>query len=330
VRIAVFANGKEMSSHYRAFEPMIALTNRGHSVWINHVDGSFAPEMADADVALISRWQGVGAKKLMQGLHRAGIAVVWVHDDAVDLDPNLNPRALEVQQRRAEIRALLELADAIATTSEPLAASYREMGGEPVHVIENYLGEHYAGLATRPHEGLVIGWAAWVDHQADWKALGLHETFLRLLERHPNIRAASVGMIDLGLPRERYSRSPEVPFEQLGQALTAFDIGIAPIVDMPFNRARSNIKVKEYSAVGIPWLASPIGPYASLGEQQGGRLVPDDRWYDALDELIRNGRARRKLAKRARKWAAEQMLDKHTDRWEAVLREAIERRRAVR
>jgi glycosyltransferase involved in cell wall biosynthesis len=319
-----------MSSHYRAFEPMIALAGRHHSVWINDVDGSLAPEMLDADVALISRWQGIGAQKLAEQLHRAEIAVVWGHDDAVELDPSRNPRALEVQKRKTEIRTMLGLADVVVTTSEPIAAAYREMGGSSVHVIENYLGEHYAELERRPHDGLVIGWAAWIDHQADWRALGLHATVSRLLEAHPHVRVASVGKIDLGLPRERYARSPAVPFEQLGEALTAFDIGIAPIVDHAFNRSRSNIKVKEYAAAGLPWLASPIGPYGDLGEKQGGRLVPDDRWYEALDELVRNDRMRRKLAKRGRRWAGEQMLAKHVDAWEDALHEAIERRRGAR
>ncbi len=321
-----------MSSHYRAFEPIIALTRngRGHSGWINDVNGDVAPEMADADVALISRWQGIGAQKLAESLHRAGIAVVWGHDDAVELNPTLKSGALQLQKTQAEIRAMLKLADGVVTTSEVIAERYREMGGDDVRVIENYLGEHYADLERRPHTGLIVGWAAWIDHQADWKALGLHETFTRLLATHPHLHVASVGMVDLQLPRDRYSRSPEVPFEQLGQALTSFDVGIAPIVDHAFNRARSNIKLKEYAAAGIPWLASPIGPYADLGEKQGGRLVPDDGWYDALDDLIRNERARRKLAKRARKWASEQMLSKHTDKWEAALTEAIERRRRAR
>ncbi|MCX6521415.1 MAG: hypothetical protein NTZ21_12190, partial [Actinobacteria bacterium] len=29
-----------------------------------------------------------------------------------------------------------------------------------------------------------------------------------------------------------------------------------------------------HAAAGTPWLASPIGPYAGMGEAQGGRLVP--------------------------------------------------------
>jgi glycosyltransferase involved in cell wall biosynthesis len=330
VRIAVFANEQEMSSYYRAFEPVHALGDRGHEALINGRDGTAAPEMLDFDVALISRYQGMGAQKLAEQLRRAGLAIVWGHDDAVERDPNLNPRALNVQRRKAEIRAMLALADVVVTTSESLAETYREMGARSVHVIENHLGDHYADLHRPPHDGLVLGWAAWIDHQADWKQLGLHATVSRLLDAHPQLRVESVGLIDLGLPSERYTRTDAVPFEQLGRQLVRFDIGIAPIVENPFNRARSNIKVKEYAAAGVPWLASPIGPYAELGEKQGGRLVPDDRWYEALHELISSGRLRRKLAKRGRRWAEEEMLARHAGEWEAAFTEAIERGRTRR
>jgi hypothetical protein len=319
----VFANEGEMSSYYRAYEPLEALATHGHQAIVNGRDGTVTPAMLDCDVALISRWQGRGALRLVEQLRRGGLAVVWGHDDAVEHDPNLNQRALEVQRRRAEITAMVNAADVVVTTSERIAAQYRTMGAAAVQVIENYLGPHYAGLQPTPHDGIVLGWAAWIDHQADWKALGLHAVVSRLLDAHPRLRVESVGMIDLQLPRERYLRSPPVAFEQLGAALTRFDVGIAPIVDNPFNASRSNIKVKEYAAAGVPWLASPIGPYAGLGEKQGGRLVPDDRWHEELDRLIRDARARRKLIKRGQKWAATQTIAANAEQWERALAEAI-------
>jgi len=33
-------------------------------------------------------------------------------------------------------------------------------------VIENHLGPHYADLRPEPHDGIVLGRAAWSDHQA--------------------------------------------------------------------------------------------------------------------------------------------------------------------
>ena len=100
MRIAVFANENEMSSFYRAIEPVHALAARGHGALINGHDGTVAPEMLDYDVALISRWQGKGAQKLAEQLRRAGLAIVWAHDDAVERNPDFNPGALRVQRTR--------------------------------------------------------------------------------------------------------------------------------------------------------------------------------------------------------------------------------------
>ncbi len=34
------------------------------------------------------------------------------------------------------------------------------------------------------------------------------------------------------------------------------------------------MKLKEYAGAGAPWLASPIGPYAGLGEEQAAGSSP--------------------------------------------------------
>ena len=43
------------------------------------------------------------------------------------------------------------------------------------------------------------------------------------------------------------------------QRIKAFDIGVSPMVDHPFNVAKSAFKVKQYLSCGVPVLASPIG-----------------------------------------------------------------------
>lgn len=330
MRIAVFADAAETSCHYRAIEPMLELARNGHDVRINGRDGEISPEMRSFDVVVISRYVGAEAQRIAQELRDAGLAVVWECDDAVTLAPELSPSALKIQRRRSEVQAMVRLADVVTTTSEPLAGHFRALGAERVHVVENYLGGHFARLRRDPHDGLVLGWAAWADHQADWRQLGLRETVTRLLDAHPQLRVESVGLVSLNLPRDRYRQSDVVPLDRLGSQLTRFDIGIAPIVDTPFNRSRSNVKVKEYAAAGAAWLASPIGPYERLGRKQGGQLVPDDGWYAAVDELLAKPRLLRKLAKRASKWGASQLLADNTSPWEAALAEAVERARANR
>ena len=328
MRIAVFAQERNVSSHYRAIEPMEALAARGHGVLLDG-DPSLtpAPEARACDVAVISRYQGKAAQRLVEALRAAGLAIVWDHDDAVALSHRLNPGALQVQRRRSELATILALTDVVTTTNPMLAEHFRELGAQSVHVIENYLGEYFADVGRAPHDGVVLGWAAWSDHQVDWQELRLREMVERALEAHPQLRVESIGPINLGLPPERYSQIGVVPLPELGRNLARFDIGIAPIADRPFNRARSNVKLKEYAGAGAVWLASPIGPYVGHGEKQGGQLVADERWADAIGELVAKPRLLRRLARRGRRWAESQLIGRNTAPWEAALTEALERAR---
>src|SRR5262249_10043216 len=128
---------------------------------------------------------------------------------------------------------------------------------------------------------------------------------------------------------ERSSHVSVVSMMDLTREATSFDIGIAPLADIPLNRARSNIKLKEYAAAGLPWLASPTGPYAGMGEKQGGRLVADDRWCEELLRLVDKERDRRKLAKHASKWVAGETLERNAHRWEELFAETVERVRST-
>ncbi len=59
-----------------------------------------------------------------------------------------------------------------------------------------------------------------------------------------------------------------------------------------------------------------------MGERQGGLLVPDDGWHDAIERLVLDARARRKLAKRGAKWVKDEHVDAHARAWEEALRDA--------
>lgn len=328
MRIAVIARAQDMSSYYRAYEPVEALGRRGHSSVITAGDGAPTAGTFDCDVALISRWIGKGTEQLVRQLRRAGVAVVWQIDDAAEQSTFVRRTPQRTRELTMQVLAMLRLADVIVTTTEPLLAHFERRTSTPIHVVDNYLGPQFGGnIARDPHPGLVLGWAAWVDHQADWRVLGLQKAVIRLLDAHPEIHVESLGPIDLRLPPARYTQTPPVRFEHLAPRLARFDIGIAPIANTRFNAGRSNIKVKEYAALGIPWLASPIGPYEGLGEEQGGRLVADDRWYEELDAIVRDEDARRKLARRGRAWAHTQTIDRNTEPWEEAFHHAIERAR---
>ena len=87
------------------------------------------------------------------------------------------------------------------------------------------------------------------------------------------------------------------------------------------------MKLKEYAAAGAMWLASPVGPYLGMGEEQGGLLVGDDDWLGALEALLTDADRRRALTERAGAWARGETIRAGAARWQAAYREAVERAR---
>jgi glycosyltransferase involved in cell wall biosynthesis len=328
VRIAALTNPDLVNSNYRAYQPMMALRRQGHELLLNERDRPIRPQtLLEVDVVHMHRIAIPEIQQLIGRVRAAGVGIVWDNDDDVTAVPRSNPLyarfgGYRSRDMRAGVRAMVRLADVVTTPSAVLADQYRELGAEQVRVLENYMPAEFAKVRPAKHRGIAIACLAALEHQVDYQELGLRDVLLRLLDAHADLRVTSFGL-GLGLGHERYEHVPEVPFLELAKTFSRFDIGIAPLVDIPWNRARSNVKLKEYASAGIPWLASPVGPYRGMGEQQGGRLVPDDGWHEALERLIASGRERRKLAKRAARWVSGEGIEQHAGRWEATLRDAI-------
>jgi glycosyltransferase involved in cell wall biosynthesis len=335
VRIALLSNPDLVNSNYRAWLPLRALERRGHELIENTRERPLpAPLLLDLDVVHVHRVTTPELLVIARELHAAGVGLVWDNDDDVTAVPKTNPLYAQFGGHRsrealAAVREMVRLADVVTTPSETLAEQYRELGARDVRVLENYLPRNFLKVRNHKHEGVVVMCLAALEHQVDYQQLGLRDTLARLLDAHPELRVVSFGL-GLGLPSERYENVKSVAFLDLARRLSFADIGIAPLVDIQWNRARSNVKLKEYGAAGLAWLASPVGPYLEMGERQGGRLVPDDRWYEEIERLVVDRRARRKLAKRAHRWARGEGVERHAERWEAALRDAMERARARR
>ncbi|MDW5594652.1 hypothetical protein VSS74_09915 [Conexibacter stalactiti] len=323
MQIAAYANQDVPSSHYRAYQPMIELDRRGHQIDLRLTAADLEGPLPECEVAFLARYREPEARELVRALQAQGTTVVWDCDDDV-VSVRLDGDA-EAQAYLADLREMIQLVDVVTTTRDELGDIFLREGARAVITIPNYLAAPNLGLGRRHHEGIVIGWIAWIDHQKDWDLLGLDEVFKELLDRHEDLHVESVGPIDLRLGGDRYNRRPTVTFPELGPAIAGFDIGIAPLAtEIEANFSRSDIKLKEYAVAGVPWLASPIGPYEGMGEEQGGRLVGDDDWFDAVDQLVRDGRGRRKLAKKGQRWGREHVLAHHVDVWEEVFYEAVE------
>jgi glycosyltransferase involved in cell wall biosynthesis len=323
MRIGVIWDGNS-NAHYRAIIPLREMEKRGHEVVWPADRKTGAPDLrwlASCDVVHVFRRSDPGTLKVLGELAKDGTAITWDNDDDLSALPEESPsfkQAGGLKARKiysATVKAA-RMATVVTTPSELLAEKYAAAGAQQVEVMPNLLSPDALERRGERHEGVVIGWVAGLEHTADARRLRLAEVLRRVLAADPQIRVESIG-VDLSL-RERYRHDAFVHFVRLPERMARFDIGIAPLADIPFNRARSDVKLKEYAACGIPWLASPVGPYEGLGEQEGGQLVADDDWERALLELAGSARRRRRLARRGRKWAKKNTIEAGADDWERL------------
>lgn len=336
MRIAFLARPRSGNGFYRGFGPMSALAARGHQVRPLPVENDLPQQtgpLGDIDVLHIHRFSEDRTWRIAREARAQGAAVMWDQDD----NQAATPRGVaydrlwngfEGERRLTRMRRLWRLVDLVTTPSEALAEQLGREGAPPAVVIPNYLPDEFLGPDRVPHRGITIGWTAGLEHAADAQRVPILQALQRLLDERDDVNVVSFGL-RLGLRSNRCFHLLNVPLPALTRQLAEFDIGIAPLSDIEFNRSRSNVKLKEYAAARVPWLASPIGPYTGMGEKQGGRLVADDRWHDELVRLIERPKERRKLAKRGEKWVAGETLSRNAQAWEDALGRAVERARTA-
>jgi hypothetical protein len=329
MRLAVFCKDTA-NGYYRGILPMSALERLGH-----HVTWPGAPAFVQLEQRL-PNWQLLHLHQLLQHdavdqidrLQRNGIAVVWDTDDDLSAVPKSSPGYRRLGGKRgikrhfAESVQIAKMVNLLTTPSAHLADVYRNEGVERVAVIGNYLTSGDVSVARTRHAGIVIGCTAAVEHSIDLEKLKIGKALQRVLDENEGVRVIALG-VDLGVRHHRYTRHLGVQINELIRFESIFDIGIAPLIDSPLNRSRSDIKIKEYAAAGAMWLASPRGPYVGLGEAEGGQLVGDDEWYDVLSTFVCNAERRLELTKRARAWAKRNTIETHVKEWENAFRGAI-------
>ncbi|HET6183054.1 MAG TPA: glycosyltransferase [Acetobacteraceae bacterium] len=278
------------------------------------------------------------AEALIAHCRRAGIRLVYdLDDDLLHLPADHADHAL-LRGRAGTVRRLLRGAD-VVWASTPALAERLKPGGNAALVVPNALDERLwfpsrtrmQAVRQGPVRLLLMGTST---HDAD---LALVEAAVeRVLRRHPGRMTVDViGMTARAdLPRwlKRMSPPGAAAYSYPGFvnwiiAAGPWDVGLAPLADTSFNRAKSALKALDYAALGLAVLASDVEPYrGSIADGPGGILVPHDpaAWEEAIERLVRLGRTRRNLAAGGRAAVvAEHTLAARAPLWQAALRAAL-------
>lgn len=348
MRVALFPSDRGACAHYRIEEPARVAALEGVEVEHCGIDLTVetrvypggrrtnVPADLDAEVYVISRPASVQNVSLVRWWKRQGHAVVVDVDDDLTALPAHNPCRAAFERPDCHWRNLLQacgIADLVTVTTPELAERFAPHGR--VAVLPNCVPEAMLAL-PRSSDGQTLGWGgAQIVHRGDLEVSGA--AVAEALERtgwgfkvigEPDDVARSLGVDEL-------RSTGRLPLEQWHCELGSLDVGIAPLADCIFNRAKSYLKPLEYAARGVPCVMSPTPAYEALAAQGIGVLAaPRTRnWRSALLALMRDEDNRRTFAEQGRATVAERLTyERNGWRWAEAWEQALSnsrRRHAV-
>ena len=294
----------------RLVQPFDAMAAMHPDVLVEVVDLE-AALARDADVLVCQRHVTADlatAERLIEHCRANGMKLIYdLDDDLVSIPPS-HPEVDRLEGLAAIVRRFLESADRawLATPelqrrlapklcdSEVVANRHDEriwrhtskraevMGSQAVRIV-------YMGTATH-------------DEELDFLQ-PIAESLQRQFGRQ--VRFDVVGVASRGqLPRCFHRVTPEEG--RAAQTYPGFvewfcrqhwDIAVSPLIDSPFNRCKSAIKLFDYAAISLPVVASQHAEYdAAFGGDHGVRLVENTvtAWCDALSRLVVDAEGRRR------------------------------------
>lgn len=234
-----------------------------------------------------------------------------IDDDLLGLAHSNHPER-EFYAGHSQSISRMVLNAALVTVSTPKLAHRLEGMNPNLLVRENKLAQSFVRElpTTRSKRPIGIVYMGTRTHAADFELV--EDALIKIKKNYGNkVKVYIIGVtndsishrhFDILTPPHEVARSYPLFMHWLG-SLGCFDIGIAPLVDTPFNVCKSDIKFLDYTAIGIPTVASGNSPYShSIKDGVNGLLIDNtqEAWFNALSGLIDYAEKRDNLLDAAR------------------------------
>lgn len=257
------------------------------------------------DVVLVQRvLLPIGLQRILRRCCRVLLfdfddAIYTTHAGAIDAVPHAAERFAH----------MLGLVDAAVVSTEPLAERARRHCRRVFVIPSSVDCERYRPRGSAPPENRATPRAAPQTVTVGWIGQPSTAVYLdavlpllrRLAAADANLRIRLVG----AAPESASGLAECVPWSHDSELaeLARFDIGIMPLSDDEWARAKAGYKILQYFACGIPAVASPVGVNTRLVSpgETGFLASTEDEWTAALLHLIRDPAARRRMGQSARR-----------------------------
>lgn len=306
--------------YYRIRQPLGELGAHGHDTRCESAKTDVIADGVDLIVGqmLGSREEGPKVHSWWRKLAKQCRRVYELDDDPFEVEGH-NPAFAFYRGNLSHdsLTHCIETADLVTASVEPLAERMRKINPNVV-VLKNRIDEAMLSIQRPRRDKVTIGWAGGSSHEQD-----LHEATYGLRKTLDHNRNAEAHFIGCDFRRVvsrplRFTNWAHNVFDYY--KLIDFDIGIAPLRATRFAECKSAIKALEYSALGIPVVASDVAPYRDfvIDGVTGYLVSRDHEWAARLRELVNDTAMREEMGAKAKAHASEWTIQKGWREWEAA------------
>jgi glycosyltransferase involved in cell wall biosynthesis len=267
-------------------------------------------QINQAEIVVFQRPTELSHLKLMKYAKDLGKKIVQTADDNYIDIPEWNSGYQYYSTRQGIVKETFRLCDAMDVTTPALKKLYSEFCPK-VEILPNSIDVEILDYTvpmgtfeTFDRAGKKLTQEQYLEKRAGkklilWGGSPTHEKDLELivgaarrLSRTENVVFAFVGYVHKALleivPADRLiliGLVPAMQYYSLYKGIKA-DIGLAPVVDVPFNHGKSNLKAIEYAALRVLPVMSDIVTYQ--GAAPRGIYSKNDElsWYSSIIKAI--------------------------------------------
>jgi glycosyltransferase involved in cell wall biosynthesis len=201
-----------------------------------------------------------------------------------------------------KIDAVMQVAWTVVAGNEFLARHARQAGARQVEIVPSAIDTaRYRDLPSTPSGGsppgdkMVVGWIG----------IPLNAHYLNIVT--PALRAVdgvTLHVVGGVAPLELEGIAENLPWTEESEIarIAAFDVGIMPLHDTPWERGKCAYKLLQVMAAGKPVIASPVGANRQVVQHGVNGFLADtpEEWADALRRLAADPELRRRMGAAAR------------------------------
>ena len=241
---------------------------------------------------------------LERWLMPSGVPYVVDYDDAQFHHYDLNSSPVVRWLLKDKHDGIMARAAAVVAGNDYLATRARQAGAAEVVVLPSAVD--VTRYRTSPNDTPSPFTIGWIGSPTTAPYLRVIADALREASRRLHARVVLVGSgpIDLpGVPVEVRTWQESTEADEIG----AFDVGIMPLTDGPWEQGKCGFKLLQYMAAGIPAIASPVGANRVIVRHgtTGFLARTSEDWMQAFvalaeskDLRARMGRAGRQVVER--------------------------------